>query len=234
MKKINTIALSLFACLFSCLFMSACTIKEKFLITATYDSLLGSVSGVDSLQSKVEGTTITLKATAKTNAEFVCWIKDYEEIIVGNDNEASSLTLTYGSDTAGNYTALFREKGNYQSMQYVKLTKIELQESVSQIEIRWNSEISSQDNENMIIKQNPSISNNVETNRVIYLGGLGQNLSYYISGNISISNRDETTHSPITFESNLVKSTFVDNSSSVVIQGNYGNNKIVKLTFEKL
>lgn len=233
MKKINIFALG-FVCLLSCLFMSACTIKEKFLITASWDTMLGSITGFDNSQSKTEGTTITLKATAKANAEFVCWIKDYEEIVAGNASESSSLTLTYGSDTAGNYTALFREKDNYQSMQYAKLTKIELQEAVSQIEIRWSTEITSQDNKNMVVKQNPSISNNVDTKRVMYLGGLGQDLSYNISGNVSITSGSETTHNPITFEFNLTKSTFEGNSSNVIIQGSYGNNKIVKLTFEKL
>lgn len=238
MKKISIMMLALISTLFPCLIMSACTTLNEYLITASWDTLLGSVTGFDNYKSKAEGTSITLKAIPKADAEFVCWIKDHEVIVDGNEGELTSLTLTYGQQTAGNYTALFREKNNYQSMQYAKLVKVELQDISSQVEIYWRStDIEEQDDENSIILQNPTVLNDINTKRVVYLGGLGKDTSFRFSGTVTTINGQTTTYNPITFDTTLSKSTEFNmngNSCTAIIQGSYESNKTIKLTFEKL
>ena len=106
MKKIRFLGLALLLCLIPCTVMFACTIKSNYLITASSsDTLLGVVEGMDNNNEKIEGTLITLKAKERSGS-FVCWVKNNQEIVSGDNEKASSLTLVYGKDTAGAYTAI--------------------------------------------------------------------------------------------------------------------------------
>lgn len=102
------------------LLLSGCGSTNHFTVTTkTSNVALGNVSG-GSTSPWSEGTQLTLKATAKSNANpFICWIKDYTKVFT-TENEVK---VTVSQKTAGNYTALFEET-TPKSMMYATLTEI--------------------------------------------------------------------------------------------------------------
>lgn len=238
MKKFNLITLAMISCLIPCFLLIGCTSKEEFLITSSCSSaMLGSITGGDNYRSKAEGTNITLKAIPKDNCEFVSWIKDYEEVISGNSNDPTSLTLVYGADTQGHYTALFKDRANPQKVSYAKVVKLQLNESINEIEIDWSrTDINQTHNAPAISLQKPTRLANVQTDMIFYLGELGKDLTYRFSGTITKVEGKTTNYYPITFTSTLSKSLFdsSENGLTCTIKGSYGQSKEIELIFEKL
>lgn len=239
MKKFNIITLAIISCLIPCFLFIGCTSKEEFLITSSCNTMLGSITGGDNFRTKAEGTAITLKAIPKDNCEFVSWIKDYEELISGNSNDMTSLTLVYGADTQGHYTALFRDNANPQKVSYAKVIKLQLSESINEIELDWSrTDINQTHNAPAISFQKPNISliNTVQTNMIFYFGELGKDLTYRFSGTITKIEGKTTNYYPITFTSTLSKSLFDSSEDGLTctIKGTYSQSKEIELTFKKL
>lgn len=243
MKKFRFISIALLLCLIPCLTMFACTVKNSYLITATTsDGVLGSVEGMDNDNQKIEGSRVTLKArTKKEGAIFVGWIKNNKELVEGNENDSESLTLVYGEETAGSYTALFRDGKNYQSMLYAKLVSLTIGEtSISSITINWARQDLAENEEDSITLTTEiasSTATQIATNKVFYLGKIGQTLAYRFKGNVVKTVGNETKYNQIAFSSTLSKnSQFEDgiDAPKFSIQGIYDSNKTITLTFEKL
>lgn len=239
MKRIRFITFALLLCLIPCFSLFACTIKDYYLIEAySSDINLGNVEGMNNEQEKLEGTTLTLQATPKEGATFICWIKNNKTIVEGKENAPSTLVLTYGKEDAGQYTALFRKNDNYQSILYAKLTDITIDDTtldIASLTINWSrQDIISEE-------QNPSISffdgfNNsslVSTNQVYYFGKIGQVIEYKFSGEIVITAGNTTSYNQITFKDSLSLTSF-DNPKTTTLYGTFGESQTITLTFEKL
>ncbi len=247
MKKIRFLGLALLLCLIPCTVMFACTIKSNYLITASSsDTLLGVVEGMDNNNEKIEGTLITLKAKERSGS-FVCWVKNNQEIVSGDNEKASSLTLVYGKDTAGAYTAIFRDGDNYQNMLYATLTSVKTDEIVSSLEITWTrQDILDEQTGNSIVLPNGLASGTetpITTNKVYYFGKLGQDITYRFSAKITATTNTSTNVYYASFTTALSKNCDFKNaseseitSSNFTMTGTYGENssKTITLTFSKL
>ena len=246
MKKFRLVGLALLLCLSPCTTMFACTVKSNYLITASSsDTVLGIVEGMDNNNEKLEGTTITLKAKER-NGSFVCWVKNNEEIVNSDEENATSLTLVYGKETAGAYTAIFRDGNNYQNMLYATITSVSASEAITNLEITWSRQDiqDEQTDKNSILLPNglaSTITTTISTNKVYYFGKLGQDISYRFSAKITASTSVGTNVYYANFTTLLSKnSDFQDtadiegNSTSFTMTGSYGDNKTINLVFSKL
>lgn len=207
MKKTLKIILSgIF--LASAILFSACTSPEQYQITVyPSDSTLGAVLEASevNLNTKAEGTKISLTAR-ELNAEnpFVCWIKDYKTVV---SNE-QVLNLTYDKNTAGNYTAVFKEP-SYNGMVFASLSNIsfELDERVdvpyNQVEYVVNyAEISNGSNNYNVLcegsfslNQNPYSTGNKS---VLYFGKPGNMNEYVVNVILTLKAADGSSY-PLTF-----------------------------------
>lgn len=247
MKNLRFITFVFLMCLIPSIVLSACTVKKNYLITAfSSDTQLGIVTGMDNSNSKIEGTNITLKANER-DGEFVCWIKNNKEIIEGNENDSKSLTLIYGQQTAGSYTALFRDTNNNKNMLYAMLAGVSSSDSMSNLEITWvRRDIQNEQNNDNKISITTEIPANTDTsvlsNKVFHFGKLGQNISYQFNAKITTVNGNSTNIYYATFTTELSKNCdFKDalsNNSTVSqfkMMGTFEDgNKTLTLIFNKL
>lgn len=252
MKKRYLFVFALVLCLLPSFALFACTQTTYHLITALpSDSLFGQVEGMDNFNEKVAGTKITLTAIEKneTNNPFVCWIKDNKEI-VGTER---SLSLTYGQETEGDYTALFKEN-DQDKMLYSKFDSASVDTkgistsvySISSIvvQLQW-SRIDIAESENPPeIEINFASSGSSQTLKdfddkdVFYFGSLGQSVEYKFKGKVIIVGKNrqgqETTDEfNLTFQNNLSKSLSF-NGGKCILNGSFaGKSKNINITFVK-
>lgn len=238
-KSIKMFLISL--CLCPLLLLSACGTTTYYTITVSpSDSVLGSVLGTLSDTTQVEGTTMTLTAkenNAQTNP-FVCWIKN-NNTVVGTD---STLVLTYNSDTAGRYTALFAET-NPSSMMYTALNTITFDpaDDVTSINfsLSYSRTASGSDVYTTLASQTITTENTYTSDHtsVLYLGSAGTISSYQYRFSLQITTTDSTgRESSYTLTSQTILSNSYFNGTSsceIIIYDNISDSNIV-LSFEKL
>ncbi len=238
MKKIcRTLLLVLF--IFPLLLLSACKSSGSYLISALpSDSSLGSISGVLTEQ-KQEGTKITLvaKETKPSTNPFICWIKDYKNVI----STSSSLSLTYNAGSAGNYTAVY-EEDSPNKMMYACLSKVSLNSDVyTSVAYDLNSTLlSSGSNDFSIFNSgNFTVGSEYKTDckAVLYFGSAGTNNDYKFSIKLRLATGPNSeTYYEEQIRELLNKNSFDSEGKCIIKQDITIHNTTVNLslTFQKL
>ena len=195
-KNLKVFLLAILLCPILLLF--ACSSPAKYLITANpSDSNLGSVpiSTDINFEEKDEGTKITLVAKEKhsdTNP-FICWVKDAKEVVSNN----KSLSLTYGEDTEGNYTAVFHET-NVSSMSYASLSSLNFTTENSDyktINYTISYQLSSFTDFIELNSGSFDVGEESKTNNfsVIYFGGAGSEREFKFKFSLEIASQSGST-----------------------------------------
>ena len=125
MKKSIKILLS-FLCLCPLLLLTACGSSTYYVINvSSSDDYIGTFSNNrNNNPRQLEGTSITLTAIEKSSSNpFICWVKDNKTVV----STSSELQMTYSSQTAGNYTAVFEEAPS--GMMYTALDNLRINNS---------------------------------------------------------------------------------------------------------
>ncbi len=238
-KSIKMFLISL--CLCPLLLLTACGTTSYYTITVSpSDSVLGSVLGTLSDSTQVEGTTVTLTAkenSAQTNP-FICWIKN-NNTVVSTD---TALTLTYNSETAGRYTALFDET-NPNSMMYAAFDTITFEPIADVTEINftlsYSRTASGNDVYTTLARGSLSTENTYTSDHtsVLYLGSVGTISSYQYRFRLNItlvdSNGAETSYS-LTSQAILNNSSFNSTRDYEITIYDSNSDSDIVLSFVKL
>lgn len=230
-KSIKTIFFTL--CLCPAFILSACVPPPSYLITAkSSDIELGTVHGYKEKEME-EGYVVTL--TANEINPFICWIKD-DSLVAGTEK---NLKLTYNEKTAGEYTAVF-EENDISSMMYASLTSVNFEpNNYSSISYKISTALISRGSDNFSDFANGILKDgeNTETDRtsIIKIDGIGQEYSYKILINLTLSNNQEGDNNVEFQISQIVdKTLFNDQGVCEITQYNENLNASITLTFEKL
>lgn len=115
MKKFFLVLICMLVISPCALILSACGTPAVYSIVAkTSDVEYGSVSGQGDF---TEGTSVTIRATAVKDANFLCWTHNNKVV----SNEAN-YTFTVNKDTQGSYVALFDQRLDYYALSEVALS----------------------------------------------------------------------------------------------------------------
>lgn len=221
--------------------LSACTPPNKYLITAyPSDSTLGSVIEASSinLTEKTEGTKLTL--TAKENHEqsnpFICWIKDYKNIV----SISKTLELTYNSQNQGNYTAVFSET-NLSNMMFSAITEISYEafdNSFSSVKYEIFYAETSSGSDNYISYETDSFAidetHEIAPNAVLYFGSAGADLKYKLQVKIELVSVGDSITTIYYNLNDLVSKNMFDTSGKMQLSHSVTNYGTLNLNLEKL
>ncbi len=239
-KSIKILLILLLIC--PMVILSACTSPAQYLITALpSDSNLGTIQGAFNNEKLSEGTQINLLAVEKQSTAFtnpfICWIKDYKTVVSTNNQ----LSLTYNSENAGNYTAVFSETSQ-SKMMFASINKINFSlENMTTInyEIQYARINSGSSNfASLEIGSYANIEEYFTSNKnVVYFGSAGSNYEYMIKVNLNMqqSSGAETEYS-VTFTTILNKDLFNSNGTALLTENLniFDVQTQITITFQKL
>ncbi len=133
MKKIfNKNLLALFALFLVPLFLlSACNEVNYFNIEVYSSAGHSIVVGPNKTSNIAEGTEVELTASAGREHDFICWIKNSNQVVSIEEN----YKFNVNAETAGTYIGLFSES-EARYMQYVALTGVSVDLGITQLNAR--------------------------------------------------------------------------------------------------
>lgn len=230
MKKSVKILLSLL-CLCPIVMLTACGDSTYYVINvSSSDDTIGTFSNNRSNNPRqLEGTSITLTAIEKNLDEnpFICWVKDNNTVV----STESQLQMTYSSQTAGNYTAVFEESPS--GMMYTAVDYLNINNS-SYNGASFTLYYSNRGSDIYVELESGSFSSEGEYlsshMAVLYLGGAGTMANYQYNFKIDITLAEET----ISLESQAILSNNSFNGTSTTLI-NFNNDNIeISMSLEKL
>lgn len=233
MKKLIKILLS-FLCLCPLLLLTACGTSTYYVINvSSSDDYIGTFSNNrNNNPRQLEGTSITLTAIEKSSSNpFICWVKDNKTVV----STSSELQMTYSSQTAGNYTAVFEEAPS--GMMYTALDNLRINNSNyygANFVLYYSNTISG--NDVYVEFERGSVGSdgtfNSSHTSVLYLGSVGTINNFQYKFKIELTVTDGETQA---FEATtvLTNSTF-NNTSTASIAITDSSSRNITLNFEKL
>ena len=221
--------------------LSACTSPTKYQITVNpSDSNLGSIPEATTLNfTKMdEGTytTFTAKENLPETNPFICWVKDYKKVV----SKEKTYELVYNSQSAGNYTALFKEN-DVNKMLFASLNKINFEAvsetySTANYVVRYARTSSGSSTYSELESGSFSLGETYHTNNesILYFGGAGVNSNYKIKVNIDlVTISGASTSLEIDITSIISKASFNGNAQMSVAESYVGYGDLT-LTFAKI
>ena len=238
-KSIKFFLLILWLC--PIILLSACgTTTYYSIFVSPSDSVLGSVLGTLSNTTQVEGTTMSLTARENNSSTnpFICWIKDNSTVVSTDIN----LNLTYNSQNAGRYTALFEETSP-NSMMYTAVDSITFQIPTNTTSISFELKYyraSSGSEQSITLESGQLTTSNIYNsnhNSLLYLGSVGtlNSYQYRLSMDITlIDNSGRETIYSLTGQTTLDNTAFNRQQSvDILLEDSISNTQIV-ISFVKL
>ncbi len=219
--------------------LTACTPPPSYNIKAySSDLSLGAVKGIASEgEEKEEGSKLALEAVENLpeSNPFIGWAKNGRTIV----SLDKKMELTYGSDTAGSYVAIFEEgKNNPKAMCYAALSKVDCQpENYSNFSFNISiSNVSSgATTYNTFIEGNINNGEYLTDNKTIcYLGGSEGVIIYKFQITFNFETSDKTEKVVYVFNSTFYDDLFGNNWEYVLTEHFDDLNTDISLTFNKL